>query len=155
MGLLVDKLTSEVPELVAQGIRLVHYGSREKFSQEVLEALDRADNDTAEGTTLTVGLALDYSGRNELVDAMKRIVEDDVEVSEEAVEARLYTAGVPDPDLLIRTAGEMRVSNFLLWQIAYSEIYVTQQCWPDFTSESLDEAIRDYGSRTRKFGAVT
>ena len=154
MELLMMQLASEVPELAEQGIRLVHYGSREKFSHEVLSALDKADEVTATGSVLTVGLALDYSGRSELLHAMKRIQEDGVEVTQEAIEARLYTTGVPDPDLLIRTAGEYRVSNFLLWQIAYSEIYVTQQCWPDFDADSLDHAIADYANRTRKFGSV-
>jgi undecaprenyl diphosphate synthase len=85
---------------------------------------------------------------------MQKIVDDGVAVSHENLEQRLYTAGVPDPDLLIRTAGEFRVSNFLLWQIAYSEIYVTEQCWPDFDADSLDEAIENFAGRTRKFGSV-
>jgi len=148
-------LENEVPELAKQGIRLVHYGSRDNFSEDVLTALDTADANTASGTVLTVGLALDYSGRSELVHAMKCIQEDGVEVTQEAIEKRLYTAGVPDPDLLIRTAGEFRVSNFLLWQIAYSEIYITQQCWPDFDGDALDTSIVNYAGRTRKFGAIT
>jgi undecaprenyl diphosphate synthase len=155
MELLMTQLASEVPALAKQGIRLVHYGSRDTFSDEVLEALDVANAATAEGGVLTVGLALDYSGRSELLQAMQRIVADGVEVSHETLEARLYTAGTPDPDLLIRTAGEFRVSNFLLWQIAYSEIFVTSQCWPDFDADALDAAVVDFAERTRKFGAVT
>ncbi len=154
MDLLLVNLTSEVPELAEQGIRLVHYGSREKFSAEVLVALDKANAETGQGNKLTVGLALDYSGRSELLHAMQKIVDDGVAISCENLEQRLYTAGVPDPDLLIRTAGEFRVSNFLLWQIAYSEIYVTEQCWPDFDAVSLDEAIENFAGRTRKFGSV-
>ena len=154
MDLLLVNLTSEVPELAEQGIRLVHYGSREKFSAEVLVALDKANAETGQGNKLTIGLALDYSGRSELLHAMQKIVDDGVAVSRENLEQRLYTAGVPDPDLLIRTAGEFRVSNFLLWQIAYSEIYVTEQCWPDFDAVSLDEAIENFAGRTRKFGSV-
>jgi len=154
MELLMLQLASEVPELTKQGIRLVHYGSREHFSSEILDALDKANIDTAGGEVLTVGLALDYSGRSELLQAIQRLVDDGVEVTQDSLEQRLYTSGIPDPDLLIRTAGEFRVSNFLLWQIAYSEIYVTQQCWPDFDSDALDRAVVDYASRTRKFGAV-
>ncbi len=154
MELLMLQLASEVPELTKQGIRLVHYGSREHFSSEILDALDKANIDTAGGEVLTVGLALDYSGRSELLQAIQRLVDDGVEVTQDSLEQRLYTSGIPDPDLLIRTAGEFRVSNFLLWQIAYSEIYVTQQCWPDFDSDALDTAVVDYASRTRKFGAV-
>ncbi len=154
MELLLLQLASEVPELAEQGIRLVHYGSRENFSEDVLEALDKANKETEGGEVLQIGLALDYSGRSELLHAMRQIVRDGVEVTQEALESRLFTAGVPDPDLLIRTAGEFRVSNFLLWQIAYTELYVTQQCWPDFDGDSLDEAILEFASRTRKFGAV-
>ncbi len=154
MELLLLQLASEVPELTKQGIRLVHYGSRENFSEEVLAALDKANAETKGGELLQVGLALDYSGRSELLHAMRQIVRDGVEVTQEALESRLFTAGVPDPDLLIRTAGEFRVSNFLLWQIAYTELYVTQQCWPDFDGDSLDEAIIEFTSRTRKYGAV-
>jgi undecaprenyl diphosphate synthase len=154
MELLLTQLANEVPELVEQGIGLVHYGSRDNFSEEVIAALDKAGTATTGGEVLTVGLALDYSGRSELLQAIQRLVEDGAEVTKESLEQRLYTADVPDPDLLIRTAGEFRVSNFLLWQIAYSEIYVTQQCWPDFDGNALDAAIVDYASRTRKFGAV-
>ena len=154
MELLLLQLSSEVPELVKQGVRLVHYGSRDKFSEEVLAALDKASAETAEGKILTIGLALDYSGRSELLLAINKLISDGVAVTQESLEQRLFTVGVPDPDLLIRTAGEFRVSNFLLWQIAYSEIYVTEQCWPDFDGDALDLAIVDYANRTRKFGAV-
>lgn len=154
MELLLLQLSKEVPELVKQGVRLMHYGSRDKFSEEVLAALDKASAETAEGKILTIGLALDYSGRSELLLAINKLISDGVAVTQETLEQRLFTAGVPDPDLLIRTAGEFRISNFLLWQIAYSEIYVTEQCWPDFDGEALDAAIVNYANRTRKFGAV-
>ena len=154
MELLMLQLAQEVPELTKQGICLRHYGSREHFSPEVLQAIDTACEMTKDGDVLTLGLALDYSGRSELLHAIKSLIRDSAEVNQDSLEARLYTAGVPDPDLLIRTAGEYRVSNFLLWQIAYSEIYVTEQCWPEFDGESLDVAIIDYANRTRKFGAV-
>jgi len=155
MGLLVQKLVSEVPELLEKGVTLRHYGRRDRFAPEVLQALDEAIEATAQGRRLTLGLALDYSGRSELLHAMRQMREDDVEVTEENLEERLFTACIPDPDLLIRTAGEIRISNFLLWQIAYSEIYVTQQCWPDFDSGSLDKAIEEFASRRRTFGTLT
>jgi len=154
MELLMLQLAGEVPELTKQGIRIAHYGGRERFSQEVLEAIDKACEQTKHGETLTIGLALDYSGRSEILQAVKRLVQDNVEVTQDALESRLYTASVPDPELLIRTAGEYRVSNFLLWQIAYTEMYVTSQCWPDFDATSLDAALEDYANRTRKFGAL-
>jgi len=154
MELLILQLANEVPELAVQGIRIKHYGNRDKFSSEVLQAIDAACEATKEGKTLTVGLALDYSGRSELLRAIQKLVDEEVEATQENLESRLYTVGIPDPDLLIRTAGEFRVSNFLLWQIAYAEIFVTEQCWPDFDGDSLDAAITEYASRTRKFGAI-
>jgi undecaprenyl diphosphate synthase len=106
---------------------------------------------------LTLGLALDYSGRSELLHVMKQLINDGVdvhEVDEATVQQRLYTAQSPDPDLLIRTAGEMRVSNFLLWQIAYSEIYVTEKNWPEFDAADIDTALVAYSNRNRKYGSV-
>jgi undecaprenyl diphosphate synthase len=154
MGLLVQKLSTEVPELIEKGVSLRHLGRRDRFAPEVLLALDEAIKATASGTRLTLYLALDYSGRSELLQAIGRLVQDGVEATSENLEQRLFTRGVPDPDLLIRTAGEMRISNFLLWQIAYSEIYISEQCWPDFDSESLDVAIAEYASRKRTFGKI-
>jgi undecaprenyl diphosphate synthase len=111
---------------------------------------------------LQVNLAINYGGRAELVDAVRSLVEDarrggisnDIVIDEAAISARLYTAGLPDPDLLIRTSGEMRVSNFLLWQIAYAELYVTETLWPDFTRTELLRAILDYQKRDRRFGGL-
>jgi undecaprenyl diphosphate synthase len=154
MVLLVKKLVSEVSELVEKGVSLRHFGRRDRFAPEVMRALDHAIEVTAEGNRLTLGLALDYSGRSELLHAIDQLVQDDVEVTQENLENRLFTSGVPDPDLLIRTAGEMRISNFLLWQIAYSEIYVTAQCWPDFDGDSLDIALAEYATRKRTFGEI-
>ncbi len=154
MGLLVQKLSTEIPELIEKGVSLRHLGRRDRFAPEVLQALDEAIKATASGTRLTLYLALDYSGRSELLQAIGRLVQDGVEANSENLEQRLFTRGVPDPDLLIRTAGEMRISNFLLWQIAYSEIYVSEQCWPDFDSESLDVAIAEYTNRKRTFGKI-
>ncbi|MDP7009230.1 MAG: polyprenyl diphosphate synthase [Phycisphaerales bacterium] len=155
MALLVQKLVSEVPELIEKGVSLRHYGNRERFSVEVLEALDRAIEQTANGSRLVLGLALDYSGRSEIMHAIKRLQADGVAATQENLEQRLFTAGIPDPDLLIRTAGEMRVSNFLLWQIAYTEMYVTEQCWPDFDADSLTTCIAEYSERKRTFGKIS
>ena len=157
MSLLVQKLLSELPELLKNGVSLRHYGSRDHFSNEVLEALDKAIEATAGGEGLVLGLALDYSGRSEIIEAVQRILKQGTSaesVDEETFASHLYTAGVPDPDILIRTAGEMRISNFLLWQIAYAELVVSQLCWPDYDGESLDAAIVEYASRKRTFGKV-
>jgi undecaprenyl diphosphate synthase len=101
-----------------------------------------------------LNLAINYGGRAELVDAVKRLIQDGAEVTEQSISARLYTAGQPDPDLLIRTSGEMRISNFLLWQIAYAELYVTETLWPDFTRAELLRAILDYQKRDRRYGGL-
>ena len=154
MALLVQKLVSEVPELIDKGVSLRHLGRRDRFTPEVLDALDKAVELTSAGEKLTLSLALDYSGRSELLHAIVCLVQDGVDVTQEHLEQRLFTSGMPDPDLLIRTAGEMRISNFLLWQIAYSEIYVTDQCWPDFDGDSLDVAIAEFVNRKRTFGKI-
>jgi len=158
MALLLETISGEVPELIEKGVRLRHYGGRDRLSPGVLAALDKACEETAGGDRLTLGLALDYSGRSELARAARCLVEDGLtgpDIDEKALADRLYTAGVPDPDLLIRTAGEHRISNFLLWQVAYSEIHVTDMCWPDFDGAALDYALRDFASRDRRFGAIS
>jgi undecaprenyl diphosphate synthase len=126
--------------------------------RELQEAVDA----TAANRGLEVNLALNYSGRAELVDAVNAILREGqkrrhvtVEIDEQAITAHLYTAGVPDPDLLIRTSGEMRISNFLLWQIAYAELYVTETLWPDFTRTDLLRAILEYQKRDRRFGGLS
>jgi undecaprenyl diphosphate synthase len=157
MQLLMFQLSAEVEQLVQNGIRLVHYGSRKRLSGEVLIALDGACAATAGGSGMTLGLALDYSGRTELLHVMKQLVEDGIEVDdidEAAVQQRLFTAEAPDPDLLIRTAGEMRVSNFLLWQIAYSELYVVEKNWPAFNADDVDAALLAFSNRQRKYGTI-
>jgi undecaprenyl diphosphate synthase len=129
----------------------------------VREEIQEAIQASASNRGLLLNMALNYSGRAELVDAVKALVEEaraggrleTLEVSEEAIAGRLYTAGLPDPDLLIRTSGEMRVSNFLLWQIAYTELYVTETLWPDFTRAELLRAVLDYQRRERRFGGLS
>ena len=157
MQLLMLQLTTEIEQLVENGIRLVHYGSRRRLPEDVLAALDEACKLTEKGDRLTLGLAIDYSGRSELLHVMKQIIKNGFSenaIDEELIGQLLYTAEVPDPDLLIRTAGELRVSNFLLWQIAYSEIYVTKKNWPEFDAQDFDIALAEYSRRTRKYGSV-
>ncbi len=125
----------------------------------MVAALERAHEATAGSTGMTLNIALNYSGRCEIVDACRRIVAEwaageRVEIDEETLGRFLYTSGQPDPDLMIRTSGEMRISNFLLWQIAYSEIWLTPTLWPDFRRRHLFEAILDYQGRERRFGGV-
>jgi len=156
-------LRRELPEILRNGIRLTSMGRLDGLPFQVREELEAAIEATAHNTGMRLNVALNYSGRTELVDALNAIVEDaraegrlpDLRIDEQAIAARLYTAGLPDPDLLIRTSGEMRISNFLLWQIAYAELYVTETLWPDFRRADLLHAILDYQKRDRRFGGLS
>ena len=141
-------------------IRFQVIGRLEGLPDAVQEDLASAIFETSTNTGLQLNVALNYGGRTELVDAVKALVQkakrgEDVAVDEGALSAELYTAGLPDPDLLIRTSGEMRVSNFLLWQIAYAELYFTKKFWPDFSKEDLYEAIINFQKRQRRFGKTS
>ncbi len=157
MGLYEQYLQSERQKLIDNNLRFIHLGRRDGLTASVLRELDTSIQVTASNTGLVLGLALNYGSRQEIVDAVRRIAVADVEpdrIDQKTIEDHLYTAGLPEVDLLIRTAGEMRVSNFLLWQISYAEIWVTPTLWPDFTEGHLREALRDFAGRTRRFGAV-
>ncbi|MBK8978423.1 MAG: di-trans,poly-cis-decaprenylcistransferase [Planctomycetes bacterium] len=161
MRLLERFLVDERPTLMDNNVRLLHSGRRDRLSTRVLERLDESIAMTAANTGTRLALAISYGGRQELADAARRIAEavlagelapEDIDVA--TVARHLYHPELPDPDLLIRTAGELRVSNFLLWQISYAEIHVCDVCWPDFQIEHLHEAFRTFGRRVRKFGTV-
>jgi undecaprenyl diphosphate synthase len=144
-----------------EGIRFRVIGRREGLPEPVLATIDRVTRSTAANTRCTLCLAINYGGRAELVDAARRLAAKAAagelspdSIDESAFAAELTTAGMPDPDLLIRTAGELRISNFLLWQISYAELHVTQTLWPDFDVPDLHEAVRAFAKRTRRFGAV-
>ncbi len=160
MGLLKRYLRSELTTIQRQGIRFQTIGRTQDLDPSVQKALRKAVETTAGNSGMTLNVALNYSGRAELVDAFSRLVNElgsngrDGKVTEELIGQYLYTAGMPDPDLLIRTSGEMRVSNFLLWQIAYAEIYITPTLWPDFRRRNLFEAILDYQKRHRRYGGI-
>ena len=152
-------LGAELPEMMKHGIRFSAIGRLDALPGFVRAELESVIRKTENNHGLLLNLAINYGGRAEIVDAVKALVEEtrsgaEVRLDEAAIAARLYTAGMPDPDLLIRTSGEMRVSNFLLWQIAYAELYVTQTLWPDFTRAELLEAILDYQRRDRRFGGL-
>jgi len=156
--LLREYLGKEDSLLVENDIRLRVIGRREGIPRPVIRELERVEGMTRTNVRMTLVVALNYGGRTEIVDAVRRILEegrlgpDDLDEKEFA--ARLYTEGIPDPDLLIRTSGELRVSNFLLWQIAYTEIYVTPVLWPDFRKRHLLEAVLEYQKRDRRFGDI-
>lgn len=161
MKLYTMYIDMEIEKLKRENIRFVQIGRREGLSREVLGSVDRLMNATKDNTGATLCLAVNYGSRGEIVDAVKSIASrvragelspDDI--TDETINAHLYTAGLPDPDLLIRTAGEMRISNYLLWQISYAELHVTSVLWPDFGVEQLHAAVRDYASRNRRFGGI-
>ena len=160
-GLLRHYLKRELPRLKRNGVRFQVIGRMEALPEEVQRDLDSTMVETSTNTGLRLSVALNYGGRAEIVDALNGILErarrngfPGERLTEETVAANLYTAGMPDPDLLIRTSGEMRVSNFLLWQIAYSEIWVTEKFWPDFRRTDLLRAILDFQKRERRYGGL-
>lgn len=155
MLLLEEVVSSEVPALVRDGVRLKVIGRLEELPRNLQQAIASAIERTAAGTRNTLTLAFNYGGRKELVDAARALVREGVPadaIDEEAFAARLYTLELPDPDLLIRTGGEHRMSNFLLWQLAYAELYVTPVLWPDFGGKELDAALAEFAARQRRFG---
>jgi undecaprenyl diphosphate synthase len=161
MTLLRKFLESEKAELLQNGIRLTTIGETERLPAGVQQALFDVRDATAHLTDMTLNLALSYGGRSELVRMARRVAEKAAcgELSPEAVDQDLvadllYTRGLPDPDLLIRTSGEMRISNFLLWQIAYAEIFVTDTLWPDFSREELIDILKHFQQRERRFGKI-
>jgi len=161
MALLHQYLLEERAEIMEQNIRFTTIGRRDELPDEVLREIDENIRLSRDNSGLTLCLAINYGGRTELVDAARRLA-DQVgrgeltreQIDEEAFGNALYTAGMPDPDLLVRTAGEMRVSNFLLWQISYAELWVTDRCWPEFDAQALHEALRDFARRDRRFGGL-
>jgi undecaprenyl diphosphate synthase len=161
MGLLKHYLRSELDTLLRNNICFRVLGRVQDLSPDIREELARAEERTVSDTGLRFNIALNYGGRAEIADAARRLFAELLEdgrsaeaVDEEALAAHLYTAGQPDPDLLIRTSGELRVSNFLLWQIAYSEIWVTDVLWPDFRRRHLLQAIADFQKRERRYGGI-
>lgn len=161
MDLYVEYLVAERGTMLNNNIRFRPIGRRHELPDEVLEQLDRCVEETAANTGMTLALAINYGSRSEITDAVRAIAQrvragelQPEDIDPDTVVDHLYTAGLPDPDLLIRTAGEMRLSNYLLWQCSYSELYVSDACWPDFSADHFDEALRAYASRRRKFGKV-
>ncbi len=161
MGLLRLYLRSEIAEFHRNGVRLKVIGDRERLSPDLVSLIGGAEDMTAGNTGLQLTVALRYGGRSEIARAARRIAErakageiEPAAVDEALFEAHLLTAGMPDPDLVIRTSGEKRISNFLLWQTAYSELIFIDRLWPDFTKQDLEDAIREFRSRDRRYGAT-
>jgi undecaprenyl diphosphate synthase len=155
MALLVNAIKKETASLMKNNIKLISIGEIESLPSKAKRELSDAISKTKNNTELTLILALSYSGRWEIINSVKNIIKDKIafeNINENLFKQYLTTKDVPDPELLIRTSGEYRISNFLLWQIAYSELYFTDTMWPDFTKEDLEKAILDYQNRDRRFG---
>ena len=161
MELFCKSVIAETPELVAQGVKVVMIGRRDRFSEKVCAHLEQIEGDTAAGDKLTLVLAFDYSSREELTTAVRGIaqrvaagelsVED---INEQTIAQSLSTAAIPDPDFIIRTSGECRLSNFLLWQSSYAEMYFPEVMWPDFKQSEFDKALEVYAARERRYGKL-
>ena len=161
MLLFCKSVTNETPELVKEGVRVRFIGRRDRFSEEVRERLMHIEDSTIAGQELTLVLAFDYSSREELTRAVREIAKRvesgslrSEDVSEQSIIENLYTADIPDPDFIIRTSGECRLSNFLLWQASYAEMYFPETLWPDFREEAFDKAIVEYAQRNRRYGVL-
>ena len=157
MQLLSAYMVGERPTMLENNIRLAIIGNRQGIPEPILAEIDESVRLCSQNDGLCLCLAINYGSRSEIVEAVKAIIAEGLrqdDICETTVSDHLYTKGMSDPDLLIRTAGEMRLSNYLLWQLSYAEIWVTQTCWPDFTIETLQEAIQDYAHRNRKFGGL-
>lgn len=159
LGLLEEFLTTQIELLQKNGVRLFIIGDREKIDAGLRKRIEQAEKDTAHNSALFLNIGFSYGGRQEIVNASRVLAEEakkgtiePSEIDERLFSRYLYTKHCPDPDLLIRTSGEMRISNFLLWQLSYAEIYVTSKLWPDFREIDLKKAIEEYQKRERKFG---
>ncbi|HOV31482.1 MAG TPA: isoprenyl transferase [Anaerolineaceae bacterium] len=158
MNLLSIFIDKEVNNLHKEGVRILHIGRRERLDQGLRKKIEGAIDLTKDNTTITVQMGLDYGGRDEIAQAVRKIVASGVtpeEVTEELISQNLYTAGIPDPDLIIRTSGEMRTSNFLIWQSAYSEWIFPETYWPDFTEEVFWQMLVEYSRRDRRYGGLS
>ena len=161
MGLLKEYLIKERTEIMKENIRFTVIGRRQGLPDFVQAEMDENIHVSKNNTGMTVCLAINYSGRTEIVDAVRTLAQQvrvgtlpPDAIDEATINDALYTVGMPEPDLLIRTAGEMRISNFLLWQISYAELWVTEKCWPDFDEATLRQALHDFAQRERRFGGL-
>jgi undecaprenyl diphosphate synthase len=157
MRLFGETIDREVGELHENGVQIRVLGDRARLSESLQRKVAQAEALTAGDTSAILNVAINYGGRREIVDAVRELAEsgDLTALDESVISDALYTRGLPDPDLIVRTAGELRISNFLLWQAAYAELYVTDTLWPDFGENAIHDALTDYSNRERKFGGIT
>jgi len=157
LDIMTKTISKELNELNSQGVKIQHIGRLDRLSLKLKKAIENSIELTKNNTRIILNVAFDYGGRHEIIDAVKRIISDKISeenVSEELFKEYLYTKDTPYPDLIIRTAGEIRISNFLLWQSAYSEYYYTDVLWPDFGKSEIEKSIKEYSERIRRFGKL-
>ena len=152
MGIFAETIERELPDLAEQGVRTRFIGRRDRAPDWLRERMAALEDETADKQTLNLWIAFDYGGRAEIVEAVRRMLEDGAEPNEASLSERMYAPDLPDPDLLIRTSGELRISNFLLWQLAYAEFVFVDVLWPDFGEAQLRSALTEYAQRRRRFG---
>jgi undecaprenyl diphosphate synthase len=155
MEIFGETIERELPDLARQGVRTRFMGRRDRAPDELREQIERLERETAGNDRLNLWVAFDYGGRADIVEAARRLVEEGAApdaIDEDSLRANLYAPELPDPDLLIRTSGELRISNFLLWQLAYSELVFVDTLWPDFGRDELEHALAAYAQRRRRFG---
>jgi undecaprenyl diphosphate synthase len=152
MEIFGETIERELPDLARQGVRARFLGRRDRAPDELRARMEQLEDETSHNDRLNLWIAFDYGGRAELVEAARRLVESGAEPDEDSLRANLYAPELPDPDLLIRTSGELRISNFLLWQLAYAELVFVETLWPDFGADELSHALAAYAQRRRRFG---
>ena len=155
MGLLAKTLSNELDEMHSENVRIRFLGDIEKLNPNLIKIVENAQEKTKNNTGVNLNIAFNYGARDEITNAIKKIIKEGInsdDITEETISQHLYTKDIPDPDLLIRTGGEKRISNYLLWQLAYSELYVTETFWPEFDKNELDKAILDFEHRNRRYG---
>ena len=157
LQILSDSIVNDTTEINDAGVRIRHLGRIDSLPARLQKAIDKSVDLTSQNTVINLNVAFDYGGRDEIVQAVRRIVESAVkpdDITEDTLSSELFTVGMPDPDLIIRTAGEMRISNFMIWQASYSEYYSSPVYWPDFDELELNNALSEYSRRKRKFGTL-
>ena len=154
LNLFVDTIYNYIPELKRNSVKLNFIGDFTPLPVPLKKTMEYALRETSDGSSLVLTIAINYGGRHEILEACRKLCESNEDITEENFKKFLYTKDLPDPDLLIRTSGEMRISNFLLFQVAYTELYFTKTLWPDFTKEEYFKILQDFGKRERRFGGV-
>lgn len=152
MDLFKEAGEGQMQDLIKENIKIRFIGQRERFEQELQDLMGKIEQDSSENTGMTAWVCLSYGGRSEIIEAAKELAQRGEDITEESLRSHMWSAEMPDPDIIVRTSGEQRLSNFLLWQSAYSELFFTKTLWPDFSEEEFDRILEEYGDRERRRG---